>query len=72
MLYPVLLNYDDFARVKLTSFFFNLIGLKTSVVVKLLSEDPANYDDAPTEGIRRILQAELVDEKEKVFAFLFA
>ncbi|NOQ45994.1 MAG: 5-oxoprolinase, partial [Desulfobulbaceae bacterium] len=25
-------------------------------VVKLLSEDPANYDDAPREGIRRILQ----------------
>eukprot|EP01036_Dinobryon_divergens_P024045 gene24045-32459_t len=40
-------------------------GSKKSVVVKLLSEDPANYDDAPTEGIRRILQAELVDEKEK-------
>jgi len=25
-------------------------------VVKLLSVDPANYDDAPREGIRRILQ----------------
>lgn len=25
-------------------------------VMKLLSEDPANYRDAPTEGIRRILQ----------------
>ncbi len=25
-------------------------------VVKLLSEDPANYDDAPREGIRRILE----------------
>src|SRR5262245_3314880 len=25
------------------------------VVVKLLSEDPANYDDAPLEGIRRIM-----------------
>ena len=25
-------------------------------VLKLLSEDPSNYDDAPTEGIRRILQ----------------
>lgn len=24
--------------------------------MKLLSEDPANYSDAPTEGIRRILQ----------------
>jgi 5-oxoprolinase (ATP-hydrolysing) len=24
-------------------------------VVKLLSEDPQNYDDAPREGIRRIL-----------------
>ena len=25
-------------------------------VVKLLSEDPDNYDDAPREGIRRILE----------------
>ncbi len=25
-------------------------------VMKLLSEDPANYKDAPQEGIRRILQ----------------
>lgn len=25
-------------------------------VMKLLSEDPANYKDAPREGIRRILQ----------------
>ncbi|KAM9308642.1 5-oxoprolinase [Gastrophryne carolinensis] len=27
-------------------------------VMKLLSEDPANYQDAPTEGIRRILEEE--------------
>jgi 5-oxoprolinase (ATP-hydrolysing) len=27
-------------------------------VIKLLSEDPQNYKDAPTEGIRRILEAE--------------
>jgi len=27
----------------------------TEIVSKLLSVDPANYDDAPTEGIRRIL-----------------
>jgi len=27
----------------------------TEVVSKLLSVDPANYDDAPTEGIRRVL-----------------
>ena len=26
------------------------------VVIKLLSRDPANYRDAPTEGIRRILE----------------
>ncbi|GCB83424.1 hypothetical protein scyTo_0023475, partial [Scyliorhinus torazame] len=26
--------------------------------MKLLSEDPANYRDAPTEGIRRLLQEE--------------
>lgn len=29
-----------------------------SRVVKLLSEDPSNYNDAPTEGIRRILEDE--------------
>jgi 5-oxoprolinase (ATP-hydrolysing) len=28
----------------------------TGIVRKLLSEDPLHYDDAPTEGIRRILQ----------------
>ncbi|CAB3978597.1 5-oxoprolinase-like, partial [Paramuricea clavata] len=29
-----------------------------SIVMKLLSEDPANYPDAPREGIRRILEKE--------------
>lgn len=29
---------------------------KPPIVVKLLSEDPSNYKDAPTEGIRRILE----------------
>lgn len=29
--------------------------------MKLLSEDPANYPDAPTEGIRRILTMEMGD-----------
>ncbi len=33
-------------------------------VVKLLSEDPANYDDAPREGIRRIL-AEFSQAKDQ-------
>ncbi|KAJ2636947.1 hypothetical protein GGF40_002685 [Coemansia sp. RSA 1286] len=28
-----------------------------TVVIKLLSEDPAHYDDAPREGLRRILEA---------------
>ncbi|KAJ2159508.1 hypothetical protein GGF46_002964 [Coemansia sp. RSA 552] len=32
-------------------------GQTRTVVVKLLSEDPAHYADAPTEGIRRILEA---------------
>ena len=31
----------------------------TTQVAKLLSEDPNNYKDAPTEGIRRIMAAEL-------------
>lgn len=26
------------------------------IVLKLLSEDPANYKDAPTEGVRRVLE----------------
>ena len=29
--------------------------MEDDVVIKLLSEDPSNYDDAPLEGIRRIL-----------------
>ena len=33
------------------------IPQKDDIVVKLLSVDPANYQDAPTEGIRRILEA---------------
>lgn len=31
-------------------------GRKDDIIVKLLSEDPNNYDDAPREGIRRILE----------------
>lgn len=31
------------------------LGGADDVVIKLLSEDPANYDDAPLEGIRRIM-----------------
>ena len=33
-------------------------GVVTNRVTKLLSEDPANYKDAPREGIRRILESE--------------
>lgn len=29
--------------------------LEDDIVIKLLSEDPGNYKDAPLEGIRRIL-----------------
>lgn len=29
--------------------------MKGDVIIKLLSEDPGNYDDAPLEGIRRLL-----------------
>ena len=31
-------------------------GRKNDIVVKLLSQDPANYADASIEGIRRILE----------------
>lgn len=33
-------------------------------VLKLLSRDPQNYKDAPTEGIRRVLE-EVVEKKER-------
>jgi 5-oxoprolinase (ATP-hydrolysing) len=29
--------------------------MEDDIVIKLLSEDPANYEDAPLEGIRRLL-----------------
>lgn len=35
---------------------------KDDIIIKLLSVDPDNYDDAPTEGIRRVL--EIVGSKE--------
>lgn len=38
--------------------FENSNGLVHQRVLKLLSVDPANYDDAPTEGIRRVLEEE--------------
>nr|VWO99017.1 Tubulin beta chain (Beta-tubulin) [Ganoderma boninense] len=31
-------------------------GERKEIVVKLLSQDPSNYSDAPTEGIRRVLE----------------
>lgn len=31
-------------------------GERKELVVKLLSQDPGNYNDAPTEGIRRVLE----------------
>lgn len=36
----------------------NSVVNSESKVLKLLSEDPSNYSDAPTEGIRRILEEE--------------
>ncbi|KAF5679209.1 hypothetical protein FHETE_950 [Fusarium heterosporum] len=40
--------------------FTDCLGIvpgKPDILVKLLSNDPSNYSDAPTEGIRRILEA---------------
>lgn len=34
-----------------------IIPGRSDIVLKLLSVDPANYKDAPTEGIRRVLEA---------------
>ncbi|KAI5479281.1 5-oxoprolinase (ATP-hydrolyzing) [Pseudohyphozyma bogoriensis] len=45
--------------------FTDCLGIsdsKGNVLIKLLSVDPANYSDAPTEGIRRILEW-FLDEK---------
>ncbi len=39
-----------------TDVYAEIPGKPGFAVVKLLSVDPANYDDAPREGIRRILQ----------------
>jgi 5-oxoprolinase (ATP-hydrolysing) len=39
-----------------TDVYAEVPGTPGFKVVKLLSEDPANYDDAPREGIRRILE----------------
>lgn len=36
--------------------------LEDDIVIKLLSEDPANYDDAPLEGIRRLMEKFLKKE----------
>ncbi|GAA6020774.1 hypothetical protein JCM10207_002019 [Rhodosporidiobolus poonsookiae] len=39
--------------------FCDCLGItetKGNILIKLLSVDPANYEDAPTEGIRRILE----------------
>ena len=38
-----------------TDVYARVPGKPGYAIVKLLSEDPANYDDAPREGIRRIL-----------------
>jgi hypothetical protein len=38
-----------------TDIYAEVPGEPGFLVVKLLSEDPQNYDDAPREGIRRIL-----------------
>jgi 5-oxoprolinase (ATP-hydrolysing) len=29
--------------------------MEDDVIIKLLSEDPSNYEDAPLEGIRRLM-----------------
>jgi len=34
----------------------NTSNPRREVITKLLSQDPSNYPDAPTEGIRRILE----------------
>lgn len=45
-----------------TDVYAEIPGRSESRVMKLLSVDPANYDDAPVEGIRRVLE-EFTGEK---------
>nr|XP_019046779.1 5-oxoprolinase [Kwoniella bestiolae CBS 10118]OCF25709.1 5-oxoprolinase [Kwoniella bestiolae CBS 10118] len=40
-------------------------GQRKEMITKLLSQDPSNYKDAPTEGIRRILQSVLETSLER-------
>ena len=40
-----------------TDVYAEIPGESGFMTVKLLSEDPSNYRDAPREGIRRILEA---------------
>ncbi|RUM35406.1 MAG: 5-oxoprolinase [Desulfobulbus sp.] len=47
-----------------TDLYVEIPGEPGYGVVKLLSEDPANYADAPREGIRRILAAHGIAEKD--------
>lgn len=39
-----------------TDVYAEVPGVKGFRVLKLLSEDPENYPDAPREGVRRILE----------------
>lgn len=45
-----------------TDVYAEIPGMSEGRVMKLLSVDPANYDDAPVEGIRRILE-EFIGQK---------
>ena len=36
--------------------------MEDDVIIKLLSEDPSNYEDAPLEGIRRLMSKFLKKE----------
>ena len=56
--------FSFFALSKLTLFFHSLQIPKAPYyrVMKLLSVDPSNYEDAPREGIRRILEEVRFDE----------
>lgn len=43
-----------------TDIYAEVPGVKGSRVLKLLSEDPENYPDAPREGVRRILEVQFL------------
>lgn len=53
-----------------TDVYAEVPGSKGFRVLKLLSEDPENYPDAPREGVRRILEVSQQGERQATVIFI--